>query len=201
MAREREKEFASLTSGSRAHDVWQAITPWGEPQGVSLFRPTDSYQADSYSPLRRLGVLAPPWHGVLVHFYDLVPPCPDTDISHRGSREILKPVHVRPGRRRQLRQPSGLGQLFPPPGKRLVNRLNPLDRFDVGRHTVHVLAIEPVSYAHRYLSKRVEHVELRHRQPRQAIHANGIPDNDRIEPSTPSRPPRRRPKFASDRKS
>jgi len=30
---EGEKEFASLTSGSRAHGVRQAITPWGNPGG------------------------------------------------------------------------------------------------------------------------------------------------------------------------
>jgi len=36
MAREREKEFASLTLGSRAHNVRQAITPWGNSGGFSF---------------------------------------------------------------------------------------------------------------------------------------------------------------------
>jgi hypothetical protein len=36
MAREREKEFASLTLGSRAHNVRQAITPWGDLGGFSF---------------------------------------------------------------------------------------------------------------------------------------------------------------------
>jgi len=36
MAREREMEFASLTLGSRAHNVRQASTPWGNLGGFSF---------------------------------------------------------------------------------------------------------------------------------------------------------------------
>ena len=42
MAREREKEFASLTLGSRAHNVRQAINPPGKPGGF-LFPPPEDF--------------------------------------------------------------------------------------------------------------------------------------------------------------
>ena len=59
MAREREKEFASLTLGSRAHNVWQAITPWGNPGGFSLLVPSDK-------KTRTGDAKTPPRNGVLV---------------------------------------------------------------------------------------------------------------------------------------
>lgn len=84
MAREREKEFASLTLGSRAHNVWQAITPWGNPGGFSLLVPSDKKTDEPETPRRLLGTVC--WS---VDFDYLIPSCPDTDISHRGPREIL----------------------------------------------------------------------------------------------------------------
>src|SRR6266699_1261023 len=108
MAREREMKFASLTSGSRAHDAWQAITLWGNPGGFSF----------------------------LGHLDDLISPCPDTDISHGSSSEVLEPVYVGPRRRRQVRQSPHLRQFLPPPLQRLIDRLHPFDSLDVRRHTV-----------------------------------------------------------------
>src|SRR5882762_4996860 len=101
--REREMEFASLTLGSRAHNVWQAITPWGNPGGFSF----------------------------LVHFDDLIPPCPDTDISHGRSCQVLQPVHVCSGGRRQVGESPSLRQLLLPPLQRLVYRLHSLDPLQI----------------------------------------------------------------------
>src|SRR6267143_6606514 len=95
-----------------------------------------------------LGVLAPPWDGVLGDFDYLIPPCPDTDVSHRRSGEVLKAIDIRPRRRRQSRQPPSLRQFLPPSLQRLVNRLHSLDPLQVRRHAIDRLSIEPISHAH-----------------------------------------------------
>src|SRR6266702_8875136 len=69
-ARTRSELLASLTSGSRAHDVGQATTPQGQPWGVCI------------SGYKKSSTRSSPWY--LPNFNNLIPPRTDAYISNGG---------------------------------------------------------------------------------------------------------------------
>src|SRR5436309_15361928 len=59
------------------------------------------------------------------------------------------------------------------------------------------LPIHAVADAHRDPVETAEHIEFRHREAHEAVHADRHPEHDEIEPPDPSRPSGRRAVFAS----
>src|SRR5712671_1601370 len=84
-------------------------------------------------------------------FDDLVAAGPDAHIANRGAREILQPIEVGACRRREIGQPAHAAQRLPPPGQRLVHRLNASQPVHLSRHAVERVAVETVAYTHRDL--------------------------------------------------
>src|SRR5439155_13858130 len=68
----RSELLASLTSGSRAHDVGQATTPQGQPWGVCISR----YKRSSTRSSERF---TDPWY--LSNFNNLISPCTDAHVA------------------------------------------------------------------------------------------------------------------------
>src|SRR5207249_11288368 len=129
--------------------------------------------------------------------YDLVSPSPDTHIANRGASQVLQSIDICPRRRRQIRESPYCSERLLPAWHLLVYRFDSRDRLHIRRHAVDVLSVQPIADGNRYLRKRVQDIQLRHRKPRQPIDAHRIPDHDRIKPSAPPGPPGGGPKLPS----
>src|SRR5207247_5061247 len=84
-----------------------AATPTASPQGPAPITATSSIN----EPLSR-------------HFDDLIAMRTDAHVLDGCVREVLEPVQVGAGRRRQVRQPAHVGERLLPPGERFVQRLH-----------------------------------------------------------------------------
>src|SRR5436853_3937208 len=84
-----------------------AATPTASPQGPAPITARSSINA----PLSR-------------HFDDLLAMCPDAHVLDGSVREILEPVQVGAGGRRQVRQATHVAQRLLPAGEGLVHRLH-----------------------------------------------------------------------------
>src|SRR5438876_872147 len=132
------------------------------------------------------------------NFDYLVPPRADTHIPNRSAGQILQAIDIRSGRRRQIRKPSDVRQPLLPTRYHLIDRLDSRDRLHVGGHAIDLLSVQPIAHSDRYLGKRVQDIQLRHRESGEPIHPDCVPDHDGVKPSASPRPPRRRAKLASE---
>src|SRR5258706_1281848 len=136
--------------------------------------------------------------GLLSDLYNLISTSSDAHITHRGTSQVLQSINVSSCRRRKIREPPNVGQSFLPARHRLINRLHPPNRLHICWHAINYLSVETIAHPNRNLRERIEHIQFGDCQPRQAIDPNSVPNHDRIEPSTPPRPSRRRPEFAAE---
>src|SRR6266511_2381740 len=160
-----------------------AATPTASPHGPAPITATSCISA---APARtRVGARRSR------HFDDLVPAGADAHVLNRRVGQVLESIEVRPGRRREVGQPPHLIEGFLPPGKGLVHGLHAGEPLDLCRHAVERLAVEPVADAHRDVGERVEHVQLRDGEAREAA------DPHRVEPPAAPRPAGRGPELVA----
>src|SRR5688500_17391391 len=129
---------------------------------------------------------------------DLVAPGADAHEVDGRLAQLGEPVEVGARLLRQrVHRPAVLGRSLPA-GHPLVPRHERLERRDVaGKLGVYVAAIL-VSGAQREAVEGVEHVELRHREPREAVDARGVADDDGVEPAAAARTSRRRAELVAE---
>ena len=90
-----------------------------------------------------------------------------------------------------------MAQGFFPARQRLVDRFHARQTLHVRRHRVERLALEPITDAHGNLGEGIEHVELGHGKPGEAVHADGVAYHDGVEPTAAARSPGGCPEFVS----
>src|SRR5882672_8826541 len=162
-----------LSNSEQVRRARFAATPTASPQGPAPITARSSIN----QPLSR-------------HFDDLIAMRADAYVLDGRVREVLEPVQVGAGWRRQVRQPAHMTERLLPPGERFVQRLHTGETLHLCGHRVERLAVAPVADAHRNLRERVEHVELCDREAGETVDAHRVAYDDRVKPPAPTRAPR-----------
>src|SRR6478672_4520429 len=117
---------------------------------------------------------------------DLIPPRPHTDVHDRRGNKLANAIQISASFGRQRLQRSRVARGLLPPLEPLVDRLD-VQCGDVARKFPIDVIADLVARTYRDPIERVEHIELRHRQTAQPIHARRITNDHGVEPAAAPR--------------
>src|SRR5688572_11680809 len=118
---------------------------------------------------------------------DLISPRADADVRNPSLRQLLNAIQIAACLGWKIVETPGLRRRTAPALHPLVAGANGFQCDEVARKLREDLAVELVARAEAESVERVEHVELGHRQPREAIDPRGIPHHHGVKPPAPPR--------------
>ena len=112
----------------------------------------------------------------------------DADARNMGSGKLFEPQHVVARLGGQIVELARGGDVLPPAGQLLVDRLGAGDVALGHRHLVGALAVDGVADAHRHRLQARQHVELGQEVVGDAVDAGGVAGDDGVEPAAATGP-------------